>query len=702
MFKPCKGTNSEQGVALVMVLGLLTVMVLMAVTFAITMRTERLAAGNYADTVRARELVQVGLAQALNQLANDLGTNGLNSHLAGVEVGKVYPSWNVTNSFTNIPNTTLARWNTNIYLIKGEATNYVPRALWTEATNADNLSPSNHWLPVESLIYTNYISDKYLSESNLMGRVAYLILNCSGLLDANYAGSATVTRQGGTNPAEIAIGNLGEIITPTFLTKRATDVRYETMGELNALADINKPATNLFVYSRALPGYWSNNVIPSLSPQVVTQVNLSGDAISLSNRMTEITDALMNIGISSSDAFILWRNLVDYADPNSVPTYLLSTCVEAVPMINEIIFQCVSGPTPPLDNKTLSVYYELWFPFVAGGGTFSFNGQVKFGATTCATVVNDFLISPGFKLIGPFTTTTTDPGPFIPTIVNAEITYSGQKVDELAPNSILAVISIVNDAPSISLECLDPRFNKDPIDLAYWRLAASPTPDATNSWVTEWWQIHPDGDTDSEMYVRNNNLQSVAELGYLAYAPWKTVKLYGPNLHRVLDVFAIDNNSINDYVVVTNRGLVNPNSRQEDALAVVFAGMPIDQYSGDPAAAGITLTMNTAREVYSRLTNSHVFANGFTNLSDIGRALTNFNPLGAVTFDNEIKKESLFRNACGLLNVRQNVFTIIIEAQAASGGNIPRNPAKQRAVAIVWRDPYTGEMFIRHIKWLGD
>jgi hypothetical protein len=40
--------------------------------------------------------------------------------------------------------------------------------------------------------------------------------------------------------------------------------------------------------------------------------------------------------------------------------------------------------------------------------------------------------------------------------------------------------------------------------------------------------------------------------------------------------------------------------------------------------------------------------------------------------------------------------------QAVFGGNIPKNPAKQRAVAIVWRDPFTGEMFVRHLKWLGD
>ncbi|MEI7782108.1 MAG: S8 family serine peptidase, partial [Planctomycetota bacterium] len=51
--------------------------------FAIAMRTERVAAGNYADSVRARQLVQVGLARAMNDLAVKLGTNGLMSSVGG-------------------------------------------------------------------------------------------------------------------------------------------------------------------------------------------------------------------------------------------------------------------------------------------------------------------------------------------------------------------------------------------------------------------------------------------------------------------------------------------------------------------------------------------------------------------------------------------------------------------------------------------
>ncbi|MCG2661834.1 MAG: hypothetical protein L6437_16515 [Kiritimatiellae bacterium] len=615
-----------------------------------------------------------------------LGSNGLSSSGSPL----VYPFWPVmtsyTNAYTNTSEKVYLLYATNNSTRANEATNFVPRTLWAAATNADERFASNHWVLIVSP-----------GDSNLMGRVKYLILNCSGLLDANFVGGAD--RGIGTNPSELAIDSMPEMMgnRDVFIANRATDVRYETQAEL---AELNKTVfngapSNFCVYSYCPAGYWD-----TVSGTVRTQVNLAGTAGDIYDRRIQITDALTNVNFSSSEAYVIWRNLVDYVDLDSVPTNL-TTGVEAVPMINEIVFQCVSGPEPPVNTKTLSVRYELWFPFVAGGGTFSFNGQVSFNSTppcTTATVSNNFVISSaGFKEIGPFTATTTDSGPFVPTIVQAEVTCSGTKVDELAANSTLNNISIVNDASSpVSLECLDPRLNKDLVDLAYWRLAAAPTLGVTNTWATEWWQANPDGDTNSEMYIANRPLLSVAELGYLVYtnAPWQTVKLYGPNLHRVLDVFGISTNTSDIFIMNTTvyRGLVNCNSNVEtDATAVIFAGMPVDQYPGGPVLHPVS--MPEAREV-----TTNIFHGGiFTNLSDIGRNMTCFP--GATT---ELERESFFRNAFNLLNLRQNLFTIIIEAHVASGGNIPRNPVRQRAVALVWRDPYTGEMFIRQIKWLRD
>ncbi len=124
--------------------------------------------------------------------------------------------------------------------------------------------------------------------------------------------------------------------------------------------------------------------------------------------------------------------------------------------------------------------------------------------------------------------------------------------------------------------------------------------------------------------------------------------------------------------------------------------MPVDEYPGDPAFTNSSLA--SAQSIASYLTNGV-----YTNLSDIGRCVTNLTALNPL-FSNELKRESFFRNAAGLLSVRQNVFEVIIEVQLAYGGIYPRyrNLAHQRAVAVVWRDPYTGEFFVRSFLWLED
>lgn len=254
-----------------------------------------------------------------------------------------------------------------------------------------------------------------------------------------------------------------------------------------------------------------------------------------------------------------------------------------------------------------------------------------------------------------------------------------------------------------SYQCIDPRFNWDVLNPQQWVVYTGPDPGTlgeTNASTLSYMTANPDCDQDAAMYVNTNalvqRLQSVGELGYLAYDLWKTVKLYGAGLHSVLDVFAIGTNDNYIYVTTTAwRGRVNPNSREREVLAAVFSNMPLDEYSGQGSPA--TLTDQAAiQAVVDNVQNAAYIA--YTNLSAIGRNFTAF-PAAA---NNELKREAIFRNTAGLLSARQNLFTIIIEAQVASGGNIPQNPIRQKAVALVWRDPYTGEMFVRSIKWLKD
>ncbi|MBU0715967.1 MAG: hypothetical protein KJ964_11475, partial [Verrucomicrobia bacterium] len=678
---------SSRGIALVMVLGILSVMVLMAVAFAIAMRTERVAAGNYADSVRARQLVHVGLARALDDLAGKLGTNGLMSAVGGTN----YPPWDVTNSYT----TAYTNTSTNANALKllalnreNEATNFIPRVLWFAATNTDERSASNHWVLIESVAQwgTN------LPTTNLMGRVKYLILNCSGLLDANFVGGAT-TRGLGTNPMEIAINSMSEMNNYSdFLINRANNYRYETQAEL---AELNKTVfngapSNFTVYSYAPAGYWNGSTNQA-------QVNLAGDESQLSLRQVAFISAFTNAGFSLYYAGVLFTNLLDYVDLGYKPENY-ETAVEPVPMISKITYSSTSGAGTPV-TYDITVAFTLWYPFVnTGGGTCSFDAQVEVLNSVGATLgTMPLFAEPTITIASGQTNnisrlfSTTTAGPYQIKIISAVVRNGVDDVDKL---SACTLPNTVNNGGSKTWECIDPRFNYNPLDTTLWKIPVSADLGAINGATLDYWAdpINADCDKDAAMYVANGPLKSAGELGYLAYAPWKTVKLYGNSCQRVLDVFAVGTNA--SYTDVTNtiwRGRVNPNTRQPEVLSALFANMPVDEYPGQNTNL---LTGTDLQLLVEYLQTSALF----TNFLDICQGFTNF----STTATNELQKEAFFRNTCGLVSVRQNLFTIIIEAHVASGGNIPRNPVKQRAVALVWRDPYTGEMFVRSIKWLRD
>ena len=651
---------SSPGIALVMVLGILAVMVILAVAFAVSMRTERMAAGNYANGVRARQLAHVGLARALNDLALQLGTNGLNSFGGG----SICPSWSATNSYysTNYVNTA-----TN--LLAGSATNFVPRALWSAAWVADGRV---QWVPIVSPV-----------DSFTMGRVKYLILNCSGLLDANWAGGGA-TRGVGTNPMELALGNMPELNAATFLADRAEDRRYETLEELVTLntAFNDQKVFNFNVYSYAPAGPWPTNQ---------PLVNLAGDETKLLLRQGLIINAFTNSGFSLLDAGALFTNLLDYVDLDDVPRNF-ETSVEPVPMISKI--KCASVTGSDVDKYNITVVFTLWYPFVTGGGNYSFEARVSLGGGTEVLVADPGVsLSAGqYKDVSGQLIDTAVVGPYQPVLVTAVVKKGVAELDKLKPTTTLP-FAFTNDAPAVTWECVDPRFNYDPGNTLRWGVPVLPDQGVTNGVTIKYWQDQAGCDKEAAMYVANRPLQSVGELGYLAYDAWRTVKLYGAGCQRVFDVFGMGTNDAVATVTHPRRGLVNPNSNETNVLAVVFAGMPLDEYPGQDPCHRLTVA-----EIEPLV--DQIKGRSYTNLADIGRNVTTF----PGTATNELQKEACFRNTCGLLSMRQNLFAVIIEAQVASGwgGVIAQNPARQRAVALVWRDPYTGEMFVRSIKWLED
>ena len=675
--------RGRSGVALILVIGMLALMVVLGVTFSIYMRTERVAAGSFKSGVVARQLISVALNRALDAINTDLGN-------------KPYPTWNVlesSNSITIIPDVT------NINSMA-----WIPRAAL-----GSNQTPTPRWIDVPGVD----------------GRVGYLVVNCSGLLDANISGSNGGTRSIGTNVNEIQISVCPDVANVVPLVAGRP---YETIQELGATGlvsgALNQPVSNFVCFScfpADYPGGATN----------IPLVDLSGDENELmkTNRHAAIIGGLTNSGIASDQAEFVYTNLLDYVDADDVPRDLGSACTEAVPMFYAIRIE------PRYTFKADTNCYMIgemsikWFyPFVKTstssnfwirynlsfenklGGNFPLPSTVSstvFAADSClpesygVAKVSFSLASSAYP---------TNYGVFVGSTnqLNAKINLemhangvNGPIVDAtpypltstfnmlLQPFKVPPPTSLTRINTVTNRECVDPRYNwKD--STTYWKYTTNAWVDAgVNAETAKYFaRSNIPSDKHTSMFVAHRPLVNVTELTYLlrdGLNPWMTIRLFDcggtPAIDPVLDFFTLGTNTL-------MKGFVNPNSGVFDVLTAVLTNMPVDNYPGDPATVPLSaLTVALVRDWAD--TNQNPWRCNFAKLSDIGHA-TNVFGTQALSGLTPFQQESFFRNTAGLFNTRQQYFKILLFAQAAK--IVPLMPDKSvlsdvRAVAEVWRDP---------------
>lgn len=301
----------------------------------------------------------------------------------------------------------------------------------------------------------------------------------------------------------------------------------------------------------------------------------------------------------------------------------------------------------------------------------------------------------------------------------------------------LVVGNIVSNTTTVSMEAIDPRCNGLYSNSVYWVVGTNTigaTNTATLAYLTnpgETTDYQPGDDIDKATYAfsrDDTNLFTIGELGYLVVAPWRTVRLCkGPGVNQqrvesVVDTFTLDKPG------ATANGLVNPNTCFTGVLQAVFNEMPMDLYATATPGPGATnlssaQAATTARSIleYTYLATNSAFAasstgglrRGLLNLSELGNVSTIFlNPsvlttnLGA---DCEFRREAIIRNSVGLLSTRNMRYDAVLCASDeidGGGWNLfpirisSRMGAEHKAVAMVWRDPWTKETFIRHFRYL--
>lgn len=655
--------GDRQGVALILVIGMLALMMVMGVTFAIFMRTERLAAGHFRADVQTRELLQAALARAMAGIDSSIGN-------------AVYPPWDILQS---------SGGDINTNALSGAVSNWIPWAV-LGATNAEP-----RWIDLPS-----------------GGKISYLVLNCSGLVDVNYAGGTT--RGSGTNVSEIQLSALSEVADATALVNGRP---YETLQELGVKAGValsGKPQ-NLVTYS-AFPTNYTGGAKLDL-------VDISGDINALRSRKSDIISAFTRSGIT--DAAFAYSNLLYYVDPSVTPLNpddLGTPLTKAVPMINEVRIsmtnRIVAGPKClPL----VTVEVELFYPFlkaspagpykvecdviVSGIGT-----DIKYVPTNKApnnityngTPLQPYQVASFTIAAPPVAFTTNDP---IQLVVNvgAKVTLSGVDVDSVpypyVPGSYFAVtgdtmrVAVNPNGGVRGFECYDPRFNWDTRQIAqqwvrYNLMVPNGTISRTN-WLMGFYMNTFKSSVNgySDMYVAGEPLHNVGELSYLLRGSqrtdkWSTIKLCSDQrtipIDKVLDNFMVP--------VSTNRhGLVNINSRSPEALAAVFLGMPLEAYPGQSPPETKVNTPAQALGLANELIRQT--ATPISLMSDYGTK-TNLMTIAPVSGLSTLAAQAVIRNTAGLLHFRQNYFIVLLYAQPTKRA---KNDAVLSAVAEVWRDP---------------
>lgn len=172
--------RSKRGVALIVVLGFLSIMILMAVAFLTQARMERLVADATMDAQRGRQMARTALNAAMSDYSSQLyGKNKLmlppkDSDFDLFISKKPYATGEIQPSLAG-DNGTLA--GGNIELMTGEARNWIPRRYLEDEEFA---MQNAHWILVRQ-----DPSKGAAKDNPIVGRYAYLCFDQSGGIDAN-------------------------------------------------------------------------------------------------------------------------------------------------------------------------------------------------------------------------------------------------------------------------------------------------------------------------------------------------------------------------------------------------------------------------------------------------------------------------------------------------------------------------------------
>ncbi|MDD2237005.1 MAG: hypothetical protein PHG65_07350, partial [Kiritimatiellae bacterium] len=451
--------NNRDGIALVIVLGIISIMVIMAVSFITLMRTERVSAKNFTDVVRGREMARGMLDQVLIDLYDLNWSVGTNLHI----VPWTNNVFDLTAESSDL--NFLDSKNGGTYFIYDDPT--LPAAI------------SGQW---SEITFTNQETDAGCLYN-------FLAVNDSGRLDINHINTNLDLKR--LNYSDPDIATINKIIKDR--------VRLYGNAEINAR--FGPPSSNKFSnilknftsYSRYTQKY-IDPTTPANPVYVTNRVQIGGWVSGLQSNKAEIVSALTNSGVDVADTDFVFNNILDYVDDDSSNRNggANGYCSEMLPMISEVAF-AVSVTYDGTDTYTVNLSFtnEIWNPFegTIPSGKYSVDwrgftavpNSLGFALTnTVGTnlpslhtneMTSSYVQYVGHYTVPPLTALPADLGDVTFTI-QPVIQDDNGDVDVIPPRSFKRLLTTPTLSSREAYEIDDPRLNHLP---GKWTLVSTPT-----------------------------------------------------------------------------------------------------------------------------------------------------------------------------------------------------------------------------------
>ena len=381
--------KGEEGVALIVVLGFLSLMLVIAVAFLSTAQVERQVSDASLEAIRSRQLLRSALSAAMNDYSRELWREKL--YLPDKDY-EVFTS--ESSGMDAVPGSGRNLAGSQTYLLRGESLDWIPAKYRT--VSVTNLVDDAEWILVR---------EDPGSRSRILGRYAYVCFDCSGALDANFVALED---------------DIGKADSRAVSNRTRRTIREVPMGLLPELAD----AGTFKNYRRGWKGFDSPQMLVKLTDGYPNDGNegsntrwqpdrkeFKGQAGLTSNLVSELTSYSLSAyrggrynrgkaewekpkyidpetGSGAWAALGGLQNQVNQGDieqqvrdftssQTTPPVGVTYPSIKNVPMFNEIIVRNMhlsATPTkiqiPGADERdgyeysaTVEVQFEFWYPF---------------------------------------------------------------------------------------------------------------------------------------------------------------------------------------------------------------------------------------------------------------------------------------------------------------------------------------------------